>query len=240
MTGGALLIVLVTAWVATGLGVALWLRRRGHDLPIWSALGGLLGPLAVPIGRTTVAHEAPGPVAGSPRSSGDTPGLDLLVAVDGSQTALAAAAGALEVLGDAVATCSAATVVNFEQADDLDWDEFAETPAGRAATIILDTATSTLGLEPDRRVVLVGDAADSLAMFADHAGFDLIVVGRTGAGRSRGLLGRVANRLVSNTTAPVLVFGTSERARPTSRSAVPPSLRPSSAGSSQEPHERAV
>ena len=42
------IVLIVVAWVTTGVVTAIVMRRRGHDFGFWLALGSVLGPFIVP------------------------------------------------------------------------------------------------------------------------------------------------------------------------------------------------
>ena len=88
-----------------------------------------------------------------------------------------------------------------------DWQQM-EAEAKEAAGAYLKRLTSTIkykGVRIDSEV-LEGKAADSIADYADKAGFDLIVIATHGrSGVSRWVWGSVADRILRSARVPVLM-----------------------------------
>jgi nucleotide-binding universal stress UspA family protein len=192
---GWFIIGVVAAWVLTGAVLAVVMRRRGHDLLAWFALGGVLGPLAIPLAverlrehrRPDVAHAAVGD-------------CDLLVGVDGSEESVTALREALALFGDRVTSVTVATVLDHDSRDPVVGDA-----AREAAGRILAGTIDEVGLTGARTEILYGRADEVLTAYAEDAGIDVIVVGARGRGASRALFGSIAGRIVGASHVPVFV-----------------------------------
>lgn len=182
------------AWVLTGVILAVLMRRRGHHLVAWLALGSVLGPFAVPLALERL-RDRPAPDAS------DLPGeCDLLVGVDGSAESEAALRDALAVLGDRVTSVTIATVLNHDERDTQAGDDVRS-----AARQMLDEILRGIEGHHARGEILYGRADEALITYARAAGVELIAVGARGQGASRRLFGSTAQRLVGNSPVPVLV-----------------------------------
>lgn len=191
---GRFVLGLVAAWVLTGAVLAVVMRRRGHDLLAWFALGSVLGPFAVPLALERL-RDRPAP------NAAEMPGeTDLLVGVDGSPESIAALGDALALLGDRVTSVTVVTVLDHDVRD---------TPAGdnarAAAGQMLERVVSQIEGHDARSEILYGRADEALVAYALAAGVEVIAVGARGRGASRTLFGSTAERLVGKSPVPVLV-----------------------------------
>lgn len=197
MTRATIGFLIIGAWVLAGLAVALVMRRRGHDLPVWIALGGLFGPLAVPLARGPWAGADRGPVRTTGRRHDGA--MTFLVGVDGSDSAIAAARHAQALAERAGGDVVLAAVVNFESTEPVDVDRAQGT---------LDDVARAIDDPTVERCVLVGEPAAALVHHATAEGCDVIVVGRRGHGLSKRMLGSTAEHLVHRSPVPVVVATT--------------------------------
>lgn len=198
-------VLLVLAWLATGLIASIVMMRRGHRHWYWLLLGVPLGPLAFIIFRER--SEADVPRIEQVRRGLAGPGLHVLVGIDGSPESERAAVAALDLLGGAVGRLSLASVIDYDA--DPGAGGLTESAAGTA----LAAAAGAVGrLRPDE-AILVGPPVDALLAYASEEEADLVVVGPRGRGVGKRILGSVATGLVSSAHVPVLVIGDPLRAR---------------------------
>ena len=194
------LIGMGVAWLLTGVITGFVMRRQGHDLFVWLALGSVLGPLVVPLAienaRSIKAAEQA--AHAKPRPPAD--GLDLLIGIDGSPDSIGAAKSAIEMIGATATSVTLATVLDFEA-------ESSETgkDAQAAAGAMLAEVASDLGYPETRTVILFGRADTALAEHARISGAEMVVVGPRGHGATEALFGSVTKHLVATGSVPVLV-----------------------------------
>jgi nucleotide-binding universal stress UspA family protein len=200
-------LVLLVAWLASGVAIALYMSRRGHALGRWLVLA-TMGPFLAMLAVAEVDRErdvAPPTVAPERLVRSPTEGPRVLVGVDGSPEAEQAVDAAVDLLGTDIGRLTLATVVEYETA--LYPDGSAK---GAQARHVLARARERVryehGLDAST-VVLTGEPAHALLERAQQEGDDLLVVGRRGAGRSATLVGRVATRLAQSSPVSVLVTG---------------------------------
>lgn len=189
----------LAAWLLVGIVCSAVMARRGHDPWSWGALGAVLGPLVVPLAlgasrreageRGIVRATAPGTPGGGP--------IGVLAGLDGSPEALAAAVGAVSLLGPRLGTLTLATVVDYDTAGTRHQD---------AARMLDEAAAAIAGVEP-ATVVLVGKPANELLEYATSHDVDVVTVGARGRGLSRAVLGSTASALVRQHDVLVLVAG---------------------------------
>lgn len=197
-------VVATVTWLLTGLvTAAVFVIRGGHRNLLWYLVGGLLGPLFIPIAvergraapqRIDIRSRAPAP-AGA--------GLRVLVGLDGSpdsDRALRAVAHAL------TGTTSELVLVTVTDPDLVDTEAYAEHQRARR---MLDDVASTLpdDLPPASTEVVAGHPVDALLAVADARDVDLLVIGRRGHGLDEKLLGNVAEDLAHRSTRAVLLGG---------------------------------
>lgn len=194
------LIGMAVTWLLTGIVTGIVMRRQGHDLFVWLALGSVLGPLVVPLAvdnarsikvAQQASHARPGPPA---------EGLDLLLAIDGSPAALHAAKSAVAMFGSMATSVTVATVLDFE----------AETSAtGKddqmKAQELLDDVAGRIRFPNIETKILFGRPDVALAEHARVSGTELIVVGPRGHGASETIFGSVTKNLVAGGSVPVFV-----------------------------------
>ncbi|HUP72701.1 MAG TPA: universal stress protein [Acidimicrobiales bacterium] len=147
-------------------------------------------------------ESAAGPERTSAGRIGNGP-VDVLVGVDGSAESLAVLRFVVDVLDGRVGRLTVAEVIDYDTA--LDQTERPErtraTAALRGAAL---AAAGRTGIEPET-VLLAGHPPDALARFAGDEGFGLVVIGGSGRGLSKALLGSTAQALSRNCPVPVFV-----------------------------------
>lgn len=180
--------ILLAAWLATGLTLAVVMGRRGHGAFQWFFLGAVLGPLALPLAWSAIRDEgraAARPTAEGTPSSGS---VDVLVGIDGSAEAVDALRAAIRLVGANVGRLTLASVVTFDETSGQ-----ARRDEERAAALLEEAASSVEDLDPGR-VLLSGQPAGALISHASEEGYDVLAIGRRGRGASKALLGSTAAR----------------------------------------------
>ncbi|MFC8848526.1 MULTISPECIES: universal stress protein [unclassified Micromonospora] len=195
-------LLVVVVWLTVGLLTAAWfVIRAGHRHRLWYVVGGLLGPLFIPIaverGR---ANATMVDVANRP-PTGQGTGLRVAVGVDGSpesDRALRAIAWALD------GTVSELVLVTVTSPDLVGMDVGVEQ---RAARRMLDEHAEALTgeLPPPTTEILCGHPVDALLAAAEAHDVDLLVVGRHGHGMRNRLLGSVAEELSRRSSRALLL-----------------------------------
>jgi len=181
------------AWLALGTATAVVMARRGHAVPTWAVIGLVCGPAAPLLAVTAIDAERAAVPRVVERGRAAPGGVAVLVGVDGSAECLAALEAAVGLHHPNLGRLVLAVVVPYD-------DDDAASPSG-----LLRTATAAVApLEP-ATVVLTGEPADALVRYVVDEGFDLLVVGARGRGRSSSPLGSVATRLAAGAPVPVLV-----------------------------------
>lgn len=210
------IVLIVVAWVASGVLTAFVMRRRGHDLAVWLALGSVLGPLILPLAIERARfHEA----AAARSEMMKTPvrhGFDVVAGIDGSDEAIAAVEAALELFGDSITTLTLATVLDYDAQSAAAGLE----PRERAQAV-LDRVASAVDVGFVRTQILFGRADRELAEYARTHGAELIVVGARGHGASEALFGSITSRLVGACELPVFVGPNAIEREEASRADVP-------------------
>ncbi len=191
------LIGLAIAWLLTGVLLGYVMRRRGHDLLLWFALGAALGPLAIPLAFNNTRSE-PATRAGA-WSSHTTGGFDVLVALDGSAESKAALQEAKRLTSDEPTSFTFVTVLDYESSSPLAEEDVA------SAQAMLKQAASSVSGYPTHTEILFGDPSTALLEYASQSGKELIVMGSRGHGASELLFGSVARSIVSKCDVPVFV-----------------------------------
>ena len=205
-----LLAIALATWVAVGLVVAVVMHRRGHDLGVWALLGVVFGPFTIPLASRQVQRAlwvAPQEVSTGRHGPGE---VDVLVGIDGSEEACAAAESVVAALGPAIRRLTLASVMDLDEAvthvdppDPAFWDE--DRRHEDACRAWLEDATGRLGEVRPATVILGGDPAAALAHEAAANDYDFLVVGPRGKGASRALLGSVSTRLARRSLVPVIL-----------------------------------
>lgn len=198
MTPTTWLVIAVVGWLGIGVVLAAALGRRGFDSVSWLLIGIVLGPMAIPIAWNCIRRdETLSPqVLAAPAAARDATGIDVLVGFDGSPEASGAVNEAIVLFGDRLGRLTLATVVPFDEAPVA--DDVAQT-ALAAEVAKLTQFAPTLEL-------VHGHPATALAAAALEGGYDVLVVGTTGAGHAH-LFGSAAKELAHHSTVPVLLTG---------------------------------
>jgi nucleotide-binding universal stress UspA family protein len=206
MSATAALLIIGVVWLAIGAVCAFVMARRGHDPYGWGVLGALWGPLVVPIALARRRDEASMHDWSRIERTGEPgPGsVRVLVGVDGSVDAEAAAVAAKQLLGPRLQRLTLAAVVDYEDAGDVTSgdasnDEVHRALEGAVAALDSDVAPET--------VVLAGPPAPTLLGYACDHDYDVIVVGARGTAMSRAFAGHVTSHLIRQHAVPVLVAG---------------------------------
>lgn len=213
-----LTVTIVVGWVLVGLAVALFMIRRGHSAGTWLALGVSGGPFSLFLVVLAVQREGEVTLQSTLEQGQTRSGaLRVLVGVDGSAAAEAAAAAAVTLLGPSLGRLDLATVLDF----DTVIDPIASDPDRRVSVVQAGARArlQELGVSPTC-VRLTGRPAVEIAQAAAGGAYDLVVVGPHGR-RAAASLGSVARALTEHAPVPVLVVR---------GSAVPASGAPSAAG----------
>ena len=210
----AFLSLLLATFACIGVVLAIVMGRLGYSWFGWGLLGLVLGPIGLLLALAEGRKERPWwtrLVASGDRGGGP---VDVLVGSDGSPESAAAATAALELLGGRVGRL---TMVAVTDRDDsyagreerlrLEAELERQAAAVRAWLRKRDGAVqATPTVVPELRLV-AGRPATILDTVAAEDGYDLLVVGASGAGLSSVLLGSVASRLAARASVPVLVVG---------------------------------
>ena len=136
----AVLALVVVAWSAAGVSIAVALGRRGHELASWGALGVVFGPLLAGLaaGAARVRSSIATPIEVAPGHSG--PGdVHVLVAVLGDPAAAADAAPVLRWFGGRLGDVALARPVTVEALAYEDRDERAEAERALAQAALFVT-----------------------------------------------------------------------------------------------------
>ncbi|GIJ76133.1 Nucleotide-binding universal stress protein, UspA family [Micromonospora phaseoli] len=195
-------VLVAVLWLAVGLGTAaVFVTRGGHRSLLWYLVGGLLGPLFVPIaaerGRARpqvvdVRHQ-PSETVGT--------GLRVLVGVDGSTHSDRALRAVAQTLTGSTSELVLVTVTSPDLTDDE-----ARREHERARRMIDERAAALPdGLPRPTTAIVRGHPVDALLTVADDRDVDVMVVGRHGHGLGDRLLGSVAEGLAQRSTRAVLL-----------------------------------
>lgn len=187
-------IVILAAWVAEAVLVGRWMARHGFDGRRWRSIALLFGPVAVVLGVVVVRRPRAEPrlvQAGEGRAGA----VDILVGVDGSFESDAAVHLVGRLLTTTAGRVTLARVIPFDAPPEVEQDARTQLAAAAALDGRLRPAT----------VVLEGAPAPALQEYARRLGYELIVVGARGSGKSRGPLGSVATALAGGGEVPVLL-----------------------------------
>jgi nucleotide-binding universal stress UspA family protein len=196
--GDFLWAVVAFGWLVEALVLGHVMGRRGYDAYSWTLIGLFLGPLAVAV-ALSFAIRAPSwqPKFLHSASRGTGP-VDVLVGIDGSRESTTAAAKVRTLFG------SAEGRVTFAQAIPLDATVERERVAERQ---LVAASAAHPELDPST-VVLRGEPVAALRDYAFRLGYEVLVVGARGKGRTKALLGSVATGLARGGSVPVLPVDT--------------------------------
>ena len=194
-------LVALALWSLSGLAVALWLRRQGHNLAAHSALGVGFGPLVALFHLESRRHtETTATVVGTGAPSETGGWIDVLVGLDGSDTSIASARGALAMLGGSVGRLRLSTVLDVETANRPDAFDADERLVG-----YLEGAATSLSAPGAELVLLTGRADVALVDHAVAEDMDLVVVAHRQHSRQALILGSTVARLARDAALPVLI-----------------------------------
>jgi nucleotide-binding universal stress UspA family protein len=210
MSSEAIIVIIGVTWVAIGLALAVYMGRRGHTAFGWGVIGVVLGPLAVLLAVQAVIEE---PDHASLKTvDGGIPGvgsLDVLVGIDGSPEAAAAAVTALDLFASSMRRMTLAAVVDYDRVagHERELRHQLDREADRVEEEICRRRAAGAPSMPGRcgTVLLTGRPDQALADEAIRDGYDVVIAGARGAGVSKALLGSVASRLASSSKVPVLI-----------------------------------
>ncbi len=202
-------ITIVIAWVLIGALLGIHESRRGHWHWLW-LLGAMAGPFAIPLYRQIEQNEQLSrPITIQPGTRQSHPGVRLLAGIDGSEASVLAARAAADLLGTRLGDLTLAVVADFEISETLPPDP---RPADTSDTVYAAELAAAarqldqwLSFEP-ATVLLAGRPATALVEYAIQEHFDLIVVGTSGRGFTKRVLGSCASQLTHETTVPVLLM----------------------------------
>jgi nucleotide-binding universal stress UspA family protein len=180
-------------WVVCGASSAVLMARRGHDPATWTLLGLLFGPVAPLFAAEAIGEERTAEARVLDRGVAEPGSVHLVAGVDGSPESVAAVRSAVALLHGRLGRIAIAVVVPYDADAGPHWR-----CALAAAAQELEPASPTT-------VELRGEPAAALRRYALDEGFDVIVVGARGRGRSGSPLGSVALRLASGSPVPVLI-----------------------------------
>lgn len=187
--------IVAGAWVLEALALGYVMGRRGYEAYSWTLLGMVLGPIAVGVALTFVFR----PASREPRLlRGGRPGtgsVDVLVGIDGSTQAAAAVDRVASLLGGSAGRVTLASVVPVDATRESERVAEAQLAAACAAHPELDPST----------VLLRGEPVAALRDYVDRLGYEILVVGTRGEGKSRAMLGSVAMALARGAGIPVLL-----------------------------------
>lgn len=192
------LVAVIAAWVLMGAAAVAVMRHRGHDWFAWAVPFLFLGPLAVPLAISSDRHRPTEPARPLPPG-----GLDVLVCHDGSAEADGALDAAMTLLGDRMTSLTVAAVVDLEAPTTARGRDTQREAQQRLDAIAREVEASTTA--PVATVILCGDPAHALQHFAVEQGYELIVVGSRVAGRSHLGSHRLARKLETRRSVPVLI-----------------------------------
>lgn len=184
-------------WLVIGLTLSLFMGRRGHLAFGWFVLGTLMGPMALILAAAVRRHPEDRPSREIRVPGAGSGAVDVLVGTDGSPESLAAFDAAATLLGSRLGRVTFATVLPYEAGRD---DE-------RRAMRVLETAVERSGRAHAGTELLHGRPSEVLVEVAARDGYELLVVGKRGAGLAKRLLGSTAAALARDAKVPVLLPG---------------------------------
>ena len=211
MTATAVLFALLCVWLVIGIVSCFVMTRRGHDPWSWGVLGALLGPLVIPLALAAVRREQETSTVATSWHAGQVgPGpISVLVGVDGSVEAQAAACTVVELFGPRLGHLTLAAVVDFDAAESA--RSGPQLLSAKAREVLEDPAMYVGDFDPDT-IVLAGEPAHALLEYVLDHDIDLLAVGTHGRGLSQAVLGSVSGRLAQQREVPLLLVGSTSRA----------------------------
>ena len=113
MSATAVLFALLCAWLVIGIVSCFVMTRRGHDPWSWGVLGALLGPLVIPLALAAIRREPEKSTVVASWHAGQVGRgpISVLVGVDGSVEAEAAACTVVELFGSRLGHLTLGTVI---------------------------------------------------------------------------------------------------------------------------------
>ena len=183
-------LLLLATFVCIGLVLAVVMARLGHSSFTWGVLGLVLGPIALLLALSSVRNGRP---SWSRLLAGGDPGsgpVDVLIGIDGSPESAAAAAAALELLGDRAGRLALVAVTAID--DSLGGREEQARLQAELERQAQALQTAQGGGRQSGRpgqtvkpalVMRSGQPAAVLDQMALEDGYGLVVVGARGAGR---------------------------------------------------------
>ena len=192
---GFFLVIVAGAWMVEALALGYLMGRRGYEAYSWTLIGAMLGPIGVAVAISfwfRPPSREPLMLGGGRRGSGS---LDVLVGIDGSPEAHAAVRRAASLFGDGVGRLTLARVVPLDATRES--ERVAETQLAEAAA-------AHPGLQPST-VLLRGEPVAALREYVSRLGYDVLVVGTRGEGKTHAVLGSVATALARGAGIPVLL-----------------------------------
>lgn len=200
MSGAQVWISLIVAWVVVGLIVGVIMGRRGHHTILWMTLGAAFGPLTLPLATQAVRDARTSRSRELSAGSAGTGTIDVLVGIDGSAHSEAAVRATVRLLGNRIGRLTLAGVIDYDSMGSIPpWYNEAR------ALELLERLQSSVRDPNPGTTVLVGQPATALMKEAVEGGYDLLAVGRRGAGASKRLIGSTASRLAHGADVPVLI-----------------------------------
>jgi nucleotide-binding universal stress UspA family protein len=193
--GNVVLSIVAGAWMLEALALGYIMGRRGYEAYSWTLVGTVLGPIAVVIALTFVFRppsREPRLLRGGRRGTGS---IDVLVGIDGSPAAAAAVHRAGSRFGSSAGRVTLARVVPLDATRET--ERLAETQLAAACAAHPELEPST--------VVLRGEPVAALRDYVNRLGYEILVVGTRGEGKSRAMLGSVAMALARGAGIPVLL-----------------------------------
>jgi nucleotide-binding universal stress UspA family protein len=192
------LLIILAAWLAIGLTLAVVMGRRGHGAFQWFFVGAVLGPLALPLAWTSIRDEGRASARSMSVAAPGDGSVDVLVGIDGSEEAANALRTTVQLVGANIGRLMLASVVTFDESSRQSRQD------EERAVALLEAAASSVEDHAPGRVLLSGQPADALMKHAAEEGFGLLAIGRRGRGASKALLGSTADRAARGPI-PVLI-----------------------------------
>lgn len=188
-------VIVAGAWVLEALVLGYVMGRRGYEAYSWTLMAMVLGPLILPVAISYVLRSpSREPKLLRPGHGGAGP-IDVLVGVDGSPESAAAVTQAVALFGPRAGRITLARVVPVGATRETEQLAEAELEAACAAHPDLDPST----------VVLRGEPIAALREYLRRLGYEVLVVGTRGSGRSKAVLGSAAAGLARGAGIPVLL-----------------------------------